>query len=297
LLLYVRDWHSVSKTPHIAILDPETGERKWFHEGFLSAAEACKELSTFLNNNPWDVENGSIGHHTDPTTLNKRYEEMTEEEQMAWVIEASLREQRDPSQPGSESIQTKEPILSRRSSSQVKTNHVKRTSSSSLSKLKKTAAVVFSDDESSYDSDFIAVSGSGSNSIDIIGSDSDDEFEVSSNKGKRNHARRTHKIIDLDESDELEEVVRPPRPKRAKSQETASRLQSKQSSVAAATTTPSPPPPPSSSSSHVIQSIIAPVDLVEVIDPEEEIYEEDDSMPEGKPDCTLQVCKKLTASS
>jgi hypothetical protein len=69
-------------------------------EGFIGAEEAKVALNTFLKDHPFDMDNSAPKHHHSSTSSagsnNKRqksFDEMTEEEQMAMVIEQSLKEQ------------------------------------------------------------------------------------------------------------------------------------------------------------------------------------------------------------
>jgi hypothetical protein len=173
------DWHKVNKTPHIAILDPETGERMWFHEGLLNSVEMCKQLASFLKEHPWDLEGAPDSHFDDIPTSKKRFEDMTEDEQMAMVIAASL----DDAPPSED----EEPAPAK------KRQGAKRTAQVSHKKI----------DISDSDEDFVVLD------------DSDSDKKVK--RGKRSRvARNTASNTDLVElSDSSDEWTEKPEKKRA----------------------------------------------------------------------------------
>lgn len=71
----------------------------WFHEGLLSAKEILAEFNKFVIEHPIDLEGAPKHHHTDIPLASKKMDDLTEEEQMALVIEQSLKEQNGSAPP------------------------------------------------------------------------------------------------------------------------------------------------------------------------------------------------------
>lgn len=264
MLFSIRNWHSVGKLPHIAILDPETGERKWFHDGLISAAEIKKQFSEFLAQNPWSID------HAPPTTApsrkgssvsnsrakkSKQFEDMTEEEQMEFVIAQSLQDQpgstQDVSQSDDERGGASRSLRKRKSSTSGaglarQTSTVKRMPSAIKN-------LYDSDEESDYEVEEVSYSS--------------DEYSPPQEMTKR----RSTRLVDLEEDeyeeDEEEDIDIKPTRKRSKLAE----------NVPTPISTPiAAPKPPTPEPEHII----------------EEEEEDDEPVPEGDPDCTLQVREK-----
>lgn len=236
----------MSKVPHIAILDPETGERKWSREGLVPAAELRRDLEQFVRDNPWEVDGGHAGDHTNPGSRQKSYDEMTEEEQMAWVIEASLRDQHDPS--GSTSSAEPEPAKPQ----------LKRKASSS----KPTTTIDLEDDG---DEDFTPGDGDEY--------DRDADYLVPKSLARNNKKRSSRSAIPVASSDEEAEAVVP----EAKRRKILTRNDSPPVSTSSIAT---------SSASVATNTSTAPKIAAE---PEPIPIHESEYLPEGTPDCTLQV--------
>lgn len=253
--------------PHIAILDPETGERKWFHNGLISAADIKAQFTKFLEENPIQIEGaGGAAAARKGAAPVKNFDKMTEDEQMAWVIAQSLEGEGDDDNDVQEIV----PRPPKRSAS-------KAGESARRAKAKRGGSAPTRFDSEDEDSDFDSNSSVGDDSDEdfgggrgggrdevIIDSDSDDDIPARKERpGKRKTSSRiVHTIDDSDFDDDLEEER--PKPKRVKS----------------------------NSAKHTAASAVKPAPAPEPVpEPEPEPIEEedDDPIPEGDPDCTLQV--------
>ena len=78
--------------PHIAILDPRTGERVVEWGMALSARDFCEKVNDFLEANNMDDDSFQPPRQQVPKGRKRTALDMTEDEQMAAVIAESLRE-------------------------------------------------------------------------------------------------------------------------------------------------------------------------------------------------------------
>ena len=240
-------------------MDPETGERKWFHDGLISAAEIKSQFAIFLEENPVDVESVGPVKQTrgKGAKVVKDLDSMTEDEQMAWVIQQSLNEDMEAADDG---IGEEEGVAPPRRPKRAGSSGVAKKASSNISNRNRIAL-----DDSEDDSDFEAGAGDDSDEEIVIndsdseyGGNGDDEPVTRRNVAKRKAAQR---VVNLDVSDDEEDR---PAPKRAKS--TGYKLSSSIEPVV-------PPKPAPESEPEPVE--------------EEEL--DDEPEPEGTPDCTLQV--------
>lgn len=180
----------------MAILDPETGERKWFHNGLISAADIKIQFGTFLQENPIQIEAGGGKKRNGAPA--KDLDSMTEDEQMAWVMQQSMNE--EGGEDGDEPY----------------TRPPKRTASTAGEKARRSRATkrgsaISAHDSEDEDSDFDSRDSEGS-TFEAINIEDDDEPEVRE-RPKRRAASKA--VVNLDDdSDSDEELI--PRPKRVK---------------------------------------------------------------------------------
>lgn len=185
----------------MAILDPETGERKWFHNGLISAADLKTQFNKFLEDNPIQIEGsgGSGGNTSRKNAPGKNFDAMTEDEQMAWVIQQSMNEE------GGEADDEPYERPPKRTAST-------RGEKARRARASKRGGAVSAIDSEDDDSDFDESEEGNSSDFEAINIE-DDEPEVHE-RPKRRAASRT--VVNIDGDSDFEEETQP-KPKRAKS--------------------------------------------------------------------------------